>query len=1579
MSVSPTQARGPAGAQSAAQHREQMLAAAQNAGTTPFDYIVIGSGAGGGSLAARLAESEQGVRVLVLEAGGDPAGDAGAAREVYEVPAYHGAATEDEAMCWSFSVRHYEDDGLQRRDSKYAASQDPSTGGRAGKGGILYPRSSGLGGCTGHFAMIVVKPNDCDWDWIAAMTGDESWRAQEMQGYFGRIENCLYYQSYQGFLRKVFLLYAGLRRVVGWINPRWQLDAGGHGFGGWQQTSFIDPELVVKIAWGDRTFLRVLFDVFRFLWTRKGQLAALLGSLLRLQVVQFLDPNFGTQRASHSGRTAFIPIATDGRRRFSLRERLLSVAQQLPQRLVLLSGVLATRLIFKGEPGRPPQAVGVEVDAGLHLYEASPLHARAAGSACTRQFFARREVVVAGGAFNTPQLLMLSGIGDAAHLRQMGIQGPRDAAGVPVCDVIQLPGVGRNLQDRYEVSVISEARSDFSTLQGVSFKPGDPQDPAREQWLRTGAGLYATNGGAVAFFLKTRQAVEGQPDLFIFGAPAAFRGYYWGWSRELLRARKGAMEEQRNLWSWILLKAYTRNHGGTVRLRDASARSQPEINFHSFGEGCAADEAAADVEALAEGITFVRKMNAGVSVFGREVQPGEAVGEAELPQWIASEAWGHHACGTCRMGSDPWAADVRKLRDTGAVLDSQFRVHGVRGLRVVDTSVFPRIPGYFIVTPTFMIGEKAADALLADSDTYPGKLEAAEACAIRNRRRRARLPESTFAAQSQASQRLPADTVGLALSGGGVRSATFCLGVLQGLARKGFLSRVDVLSSVSGGGYIAAFLGRLYTRMRESVADPAQRVESILSDIASPQVFWLRSHARYLTGAGRTDLETNAGTVWRNLVSVHFCVALLIVAVELLLSGLETGFGLPRPRLALVGLGLSVTLSSWWWSVPAALMLGVLPAWFGFWLAPKPGTTASLSLGALPVWLLALFGSGVLSVTTQAFFPSLLAMAILLLCWVWQEVALWYVDGMAEQDTSGIVARNRLGRANGITLGIFGVTVLWVVIDTFAEYSAASSPQWPTAIMCAVATSLPGLRVLVMRLGGSQPDRPRDQKAAGLARLVLLGAIAFGLAGLLVFGLDVIAHWAFQRATRGWWFLASATVLSLAIGRATGFINLSSLGSLYAARLARTYLGATNQERTGAAENSPARDVDSAQPDDDVFLCDYHPEAHGGPLHLINVCVNETVDVTSGRQLAQDKGLPMCLGPAGVSVGLRFHALWDRVESGSLRMRQWILRMLEHRHDATKAAKKSGLTALLPDPDPETFHVLASRRQRPTVPVESLRLSEWTAISGAAVSTGQGRKTSLPTSLLLGFFNFRLGYWWNSGISAGDRPGRYPPSLWRRVKAAPGYLLRTQSTILNEWRGYFAGPSQRLWYLSDGGHADNTGLYELFRRRLPFILAVDAEEDPGYTFEEVGMLVRRVRLDFGAEVQWIDPTEARRQGACGWQAIEQSGGVDLPAWIRQWLDPNAVGGLESVTRRGAFAAAMARVDYDGVPECSWLVMLKASLASPPAIPLDVQCYSKGNDAFPNQTTLDQFFSDDQWESYRLLGETLVGRVIKAVS
>jgi choline dehydrogenase-like flavoprotein len=147
-----------------------------------FDYVVVGSGAGGATVAARLAEA--GMKVLVLEAGADPAaleGEVPGLPEDYDVPAFHPFASENKAMAWNFMVHDFGDDAARRG----RPPDDPPPD-------VLYPRASTLGGCTAHNAMIFMAPHDSDWNDIAEATGDSSWRAENMRRYFERIEDCRY-------------------------------------------------------------------------------------------------------------------------------------------------------------------------------------------------------------------------------------------------------------------------------------------------------------------------------------------------------------------------------------------------------------------------------------------------------------------------------------------------------------------------------------------------------------------------------------------------------------------------------------------------------------------------------------------------------------------------------------------------------------------------------------------------------------------------------------------------------------------------------------------------------------------------------------------------------------------------------------------------------------------------------------------------------------------------------------------------------------------------------------------------------------------------------------------------------------------------------------------------------------------------------------------------------------------------------------------------------------------------------------------------------------------------------------------
>jgi choline dehydrogenase-like flavoprotein len=178
-----------------------------------------------------------------------------------------------------------------------------------------------------------------------------------------------------------------------------------------------------------------------------------------------------------------------------------------------------------------------------------------------------------------------------------------------------------------------------------------------------------------------------------------FEGYFPGYSKLFV--------QNLNYLTWAVLKAHTNNCGGEIRLRSADPRDVPEINFHYFDEGC--QDGNRDIDAVVEGIRFVRLMTEPLKrkgLIAQEEQPGEEVQSTEeLRDFVRARAWGHHASCSCPIGP----------RDQNGVLDSAFRVYGTRGLRVVDASVFPRIPGFFIASSVYMVGEKAADVILADA------------------------------------------------------------------------------------------------------------------------------------------------------------------------------------------------------------------------------------------------------------------------------------------------------------------------------------------------------------------------------------------------------------------------------------------------------------------------------------------------------------------------------------------------------------------------------------------------------------------------------------------------------------------------------------------------------------------------------------------------------------------------------------------------------------------------------------------------------------------------------------------------
>jgi choline dehydrogenase-like flavoprotein len=618
------------------------------------DYIVVGSGAGGGTVAARLAE--EGFTVLLLEAGGDPRAlrggnpqqpDANTLPDDYDVPAFHPMATENDAMKWDFFVRHYDADERQRRDPKYLSTWQ----GRE-VNGIWYPRAGTLGGCTAHNAMILVCPHDSDWNELADLTGDASWRAERMRTYFERLENCQYRP------------YERLLNTLGQNPSR-------HGWDGWLQTEHAIPRAAIR----DRDLRSVILGAAR-------------------QALDELDPTPADRRSRYESQAdpndyrvvkdaaigvRYAPLTTRNHQRIGSRERVLEVQQRFPGRLTIRLNALVTRVLFNAER----RAVGVEYLEGERLYRA---HARPNTEPGTPvQVNASREVILAGGAFNTPQVLMLSGVGPGDVLRRHGI---------PV--VVELPGVGRRLQDRYEVGVVNRmAFEAWAPLAGATFTATDSQ---YKEWADKRTGVYTTNGALLSVIL--RSGVDRPvPDLFCYALIGEFAGYVPGYSTRL--------RHNPNCLTWVVLKGHTNNTAGEVTLRSADPRDSPVITFRYFDEGN--DAGGQDLRAVVQGVKFVRRLTARLKEQGlvaKEELPGETCqSDEELCEYVRDHAWGHHAASSCPIGAP----------ETGGVLSSDFKVHGVTGLRVVDASAFPRVPGLFIVSAVYMIGEKAAELIAADA------------------------------------------------------------------------------------------------------------------------------------------------------------------------------------------------------------------------------------------------------------------------------------------------------------------------------------------------------------------------------------------------------------------------------------------------------------------------------------------------------------------------------------------------------------------------------------------------------------------------------------------------------------------------------------------------------------------------------------------------------------------------------------------------------------------------------------------------------------------------------------------------
>ncbi|KAK4183863.1 hypothetical protein QBC35DRAFT_442545 [Podospora australis] len=624
-----------------------------------YDYIVVGSGPGGGPLAVNLAKA--GHSVLLLEAGDDQTSDVTTHILSLGFPL--------PTNRWDFYVKMYSDQAQQlrnnhltwkRADGSLWVGNGSAAPADATPLGVYYPRGATLGGSSVINAGGAVLPSRRDWDRIGQITGDKSWNSAKFRSILKRIEDNHYL-------------------------PR---GTPGHGFNG-----YLDINSNDGTVWQNQPDLLKVFQ----------SMASMVGDNPAAVVEQVQrDINHGGPDRERTQGLFGLPFhVNETWGRFSSRDVVRdTTADKKPNgaakyRLTLKTQSLATKVLF-AKKGKKQVATGVEFLEGKSLYSADPRY-NASATGVKRVATAKKEVILSGGVFNTPQLLQLSGIGPAADLARLNI---------PL--IADLPGVGARLQDNQELPIVGVAQRVLESIP-VPSDPvctfGAPGDPCVEAFSR-GQGPYARAGlNSNAFLWRSNHSADGENDVLFFTFPnGAFRGF---WPAE---AVSNIPPEVPGTIGMAMVKMNPQNGGGTVRLRSADPRDTPDINFAMFGDA----GAEVDLGAMADAAAWSREMYPRVEAPVGPVRPAEPPCNLGSPaeclagdkQWVKDQTFGHHAVGTAAIGGD---------KDPLAVLDSKFRVRGVQKLRVVDGSVFPRPPGAFPVLATFLISEKAAEDILKDA------------------------------------------------------------------------------------------------------------------------------------------------------------------------------------------------------------------------------------------------------------------------------------------------------------------------------------------------------------------------------------------------------------------------------------------------------------------------------------------------------------------------------------------------------------------------------------------------------------------------------------------------------------------------------------------------------------------------------------------------------------------------------------------------------------------------------------------------------------------------------------------------
>ncbi|KAL0577200.1 hypothetical protein V5O48_004798 [Marasmius crinis-equi] len=513
-------------------------------GEGEYDFVVVGAGAGGGPVAARIAES--GYSVLVLDAGHD------VDNLNTTIPIYFIRAAEDPELELNYTLSEY------------------PPGFRVQKNDQWYPRARGIGGSTIHNALINIIANTRpEFDGLSQMFSDPGWSRDNMQEIFKRLEHNL---------------YLGLPEITE------------HGFNGWLKTS-----------------LNPVLDVLNPKYL-DAQILGVAAGFVANALPPILDINSRAEDGAIGG--TMISFTIDEKHtRSSVRERLLEVHDNNPGKLTFMQDTLVTKVLLCNNSEGIPTAFGVEYAANGALPVASNFQEKANLNLSTIK--ARREVIVSAGVFQSPQLLMLSGIGNATHLRENDIQ-----------PVVDLPGVGNNLQDHDEISVIWQMKQNFSLFNGCTFGSDPEQDPCLSDWMDEGRMNLYSFGPALEVFTYKSQPEYTYPDIMTYMLPGYFEGFVRGFP-ELAASTHNAVTA-------VNLKTRPSSRG-TVRLTGSHPQDLLSINKQHFQ----APQGPQDVRDLREAIKHSRAIMNSLLIapfVEKEVFPGD---QARTDEEIENHVYEH--------------------------------------------------------------------------------------------------------------------------------------------------------------------------------------------------------------------------------------------------------------------------------------------------------------------------------------------------------------------------------------------------------------------------------------------------------------------------------------------------------------------------------------------------------------------------------------------------------------------------------------------------------------------------------------------------------------------------------------------------------------------------------------------------------------------------------------------------------------------------------------------------------------------------------------------------------------------------